>query len=59
MTKFLSRKFILTLIALLGSLIFAFTSDLSGMEIAAVIGAIAALVSPYSVSNAFGKDKHD
>lgn len=57
MTKYLSRKFILTMIALIGSLVFAFTSDMGGMEVAAVIGAIAALIGQYSVSNGFGKDK--
>lgn len=57
--KFLSRKFVLTFIALMGCLFFAFTSDMNGTEIAAVIGAIAALVGQYSVSNGFGRDKHD
>lgn len=57
--KYLSRKFILTMIALVGSLLYAFTSPLDGMEVAAVIGAIAALVGQYSVSNGFGKDKHE
>ena len=57
--KYLSRKFILTMIALIGSLLYAFTSTLDGMEVAAVIGAIAALVGQYSVSNGFGKDRHD
>ena len=59
MIKYFSRKFILTFIALTGSLAFAFLSPLPGMEIAAVIGAIAALVGQYSASNAFGKDKHE
>lgn len=57
--KYLSRKFVLTFLALAGSLWFAFTSTLSGGEIAAVIGAIAALIGQYSATNAFGKDKHD
>lgn len=57
--KYLSRKFILTFVALIGSLIFAFVSTLGGGEIAAVIGAIAALVGQYSATNAFGRDKHD
>lgn len=57
--KYFSRKFILTLIALIGSLAFAFTSNLDGMQIAAVIGAIAALIGQYSASNAFGKDKEN
>lgn len=55
MIKYFSRKFILTLIALLGSLVYAFTADIDGMQIAAVIGAIAALIGQYSASNAFGK----
>lgn len=57
--KFFSRKFVLTLIALVGSLWYAFTATVDGMQIAAVIGAIAALVGQYSASNAFGRDKHD
>ena len=57
--KYLSRKFILTMIALIGCLSYAFTSELSGTEVAAVIGAIAAVVGQYSVSNGFGKDRHD
>ena len=55
MTKYLSRKFILTLIALLGCLALAFTSEMGGMDMAAVIGAVAALIGQYSASNAFGK----
>jgi hypothetical protein len=55
--KYLSRKFVLTAIALIGSLYYAFTSDLPGMEIAAIIGAIAALVGQYSASNAMTKGK--
>lgn len=57
--KYLSRKFVLTLIALIGCLGYAFTADVDGVQIAAVIGAVAALVGQYSASNAFGKDKHD
>ena len=57
--KFISRKFILTLIALVGSLCFMFVSTMDGMSMAAVIGAVAALVGQYSASNAFGSDKHD
>ena len=59
MTKYLSRKFVLTFLALLGCLYYAFTSELSGTEVAAVIGAIAALIGQYSATNAFGKDKYD
>jgi len=59
MKKYLSRKFILTMIALLGCLAFAFTSEMDGTGIAAVVGAIAALVGQYSVSNGFGRDRHD
>lgn len=59
MSKYFSRKFVLTLIALVGSLYYAFTTDIDGVEIAAVIGAIAALIGQYSASNAFGRDKHD
>lgn len=57
--KYMSRKFLLTLLALIGCLFFAYTSDLPGMEIAAIIGAIGTLVGQYSISNSFGKDKHD
>lgn len=57
--KFFSRKFVLTLLALMGCLYFAFTSNMTGTEIAAVIGAIAALIGQYSATNAFGRDKHD
>lgn len=53
--KYMSRKFVLTLLALFGALAFAFTADMSGTEIAAVIGALAALIGQYSASNAFGK----
>lgn len=59
MIKYFSRKFVLTMIALIGSLFYAFTTEVDGMQIAAVIGAIAALVGQYSASNAFGKDKQD
>jgi uncharacterized membrane protein len=55
--KYLSRKFALTAVALIGCLFYAFTSPLSGMEVAAVIGAIAALVGQYSASNAISKGK--
>lgn len=57
--KYLSRKFVLTLLALAGSLAFAFTADMTGTEIAAVIGAIAALIGQYSASNAFTKGKEE
>ena len=57
--KYLSRKFILTFVGLIGCLAYAFMSELSGTEVAAVIGAIAAVLGQYSASNAFGKDKQD
>lgn len=55
--KYFSRKFLLTLVALIGCLAFMFTSDMSGVDMAAVIAAIAGVVGQYSVSNGFGKDR--
>ena len=57
--KYLSRKFVLTMIALAGCLGFMFTSDMDGVNMAAVIGAVAALIGQYSASNAFGKDRQE
>lgn len=59
MSKYFSRKFLLTGTALLGCLYYAYTSPLSGTEVAAVIGAIGVLIGQYSASNAFGRDKQD
>ena len=59
MKKYLSRKFILTMTALLGCFYFMFTKDMEGMAMAAVIAAVAGLVGQYSVSNGFGKDKDE
>lgn len=57
--KYVSRKFILSGVALIGCLAFMFTSDMDGVNMAAVIGAIAALVGQYSASNAMGKGKEE
>ncbi len=62
MNKYFSRKFIVTLIALVGGLVLggwgiATGNDLTG--VAAIIGAVGVIAGQYSVGNAMAKGKEE